>query len=541
MTAKRWHTTPRTTHGPAPASARMPRRAAVDADLALGARGKVVDKGAHAPPPFEAQLLDALPHLTWFATCSGCANWFSERWTEYTGMTAAELEGFGWHRVIHADHVERVANGWHRGIKDGEAWEDTFPLRRRDGAYRWFLSRAVPVRDEAGEVVKWCGTGTDVTALYESDQRKDEFIGMFSHELRNPLAAIQTAVEIVRIKSVEPDLGRACAVLQRQSGLMTRLIQGLLEVSRISRGRVSLDKQVLDLRVIIDSVVESHRERMKTAEVQLRKQLPAQPAWVCCDRIRLQQVFGNVIDNAIRFNRSGGWIEVTLEASDAGAAVQVRDSGAGMDPATLTSLFQPFRRTGSSSSSGIGMGLTIANGLLQLHGGTIEASSQGLGAGSEVRVWLPLTTTDAEGRRTESGFQPIAEAVAVLLVEDNADAAQVLRELLELEGHHVDVAENAPAALRILRERGADAVLCDIGLPGMSGYELARSIRNDPSLRGTYLCALTGYGSAADRRRAREAGFDQHLTKPVDVGVIQSTLAALRRPRAALLPASRGA
>jgi PAS domain S-box-containing protein len=365
--------------------------------------------------------------------------------------------------------------------------------------------------------------------LREADRRKDEFLAMLGHELRNPLAAIRNATELLKLIAPEdPRLQRAQGVLERQSTHMTRLIDGLLEVSRIARGKIHLDRETLDLRQIIDAAVESRISQSEARGLELETTVPAQPLWVQGDPVRLTQIVDNLLANAIKFTDVSGSIHVTLSEEAGAAVIRVRDTGVGIRPQMIERLFEPFQQDTQDiarASGGLGLGLALAKGLVELHSGTIEAHSAGPGTGAELVVRVPATSSPT----ARPPGRPAAQVRGrrILIVEDNADAREMLRDILEILRHDIAVAETAGGALDILHARSADVVLCDLGLPDMTGYDLVRIIRGDASLRAIPVVALTGYGQPEDRKRTAEAGFDDHLTKPVSVEALNAVLARL--------------
>jgi two-component system, chemotaxis family, CheB/CheR fusion protein len=354
--------------------------------------------------------------------------------------------------------------------------------------------------------------------LRESDRRKDEYLAMLGHELRNPLGAIRSAADLIHgAETTEPNMRRAHAVLKRQSAHMSRIIDGLLDVSRIARGKINLELAPLDVRDVLDKVLEVRAEHTAKRDLTLKTDLIQGPLWVTGDEARLTQVFDNLLGNAIKFTPAPGMVTVTLRRDDHSAVIGVRDTGVGIRAELLPSIFESFqqeRQDVARSEGGLGLGLALVKGLVELHQGTIQAHSGGPGTGSEFLVRLPLGSPPADRATDEPQEEPSRSDI--LIVEDNEDAAEMLRELLTISGHEVTSVANGDEALALLGRRRASVVLCDIGLPGMSGYDLARAIRRKPELRDIPLIALTGYGQAEDRRQATEAGFDEHLAKPVD-------------------------
>jgi two-component system CheB/CheR fusion protein len=372
------------------------------------------------------------------------------------------------------------------------------------------------------------------TRLGEENRHKDEYLAMLGHELRNPLAAIRSATEIlVGSEVTEPHLNRARSVLVRQSAHMSRIIDGLLEVSRIVRGKVTLELETVDVRQVVERVLSDRAEAIAARGLTLHESLPPEPAWVMGDEVRLVQVFDNLLSNALKFTHPPGAITVEVEVTDEAVAIRVRDTGVGMRPEVLSRIFRAFHQETQDvarSAGGLGLGLALARGLVELHDGSIRARSEGPGKGAEFEVRLP--------RRTPGDSQlPEAPSVAlspqrILLVEDNADAAEMLRELLQQRGHTVTIAPTGSSALELLRNISVDAILCDLGLPGMSGYDVARAVRSDGPHRLTPMFAVTGYSQREDRKRSAEAGFDGHLVKPVTLRAIEALLAQFSTRRA---------
>lgn len=410
-----------------------------------------------------------------------------------------------------------------------------------DGQERWIAARGQVTFDESGKPVRFVGVTLDISdrkraeeQLRESDRRKDEFLAILGHELRNPLAAIRNASELMKLTAPEDGrLQRAQGVLDRQTAHMTRLIDGLLEVSRIAQGKLHLEPEMLDARKVVEGVMQDRSAEIEARGLELESDLPPNPVWVWGDQVRLAQILDNLIGNAVKFTEPPGRIEVLLQEDEGRALILVRDTGIGIRPEMLDRLFNPFQQEVQDiarAAGGLGLGLAVAKGLVELHGGTIRAHSAGPGSGAAFEVCLPLGNASQEAPRA-------SEAVAVasrriLIVEDNRDAADMLRDLLELRGHEVKVVDVGEEALESLRSGGVDVVLCDLGLPGMTGHDVARAVRSDSELCETPLVALTGYGQPEDRRRTEEAGFDAHLTKPVDLEALDMVLRGLRRDRA---------
>jgi PAS domain S-box-containing protein len=483
-----------------------------------------------------------MSQLAWIGDEKGWLFWYNKRWFDYTGTTLEQMAGWGWKSVHHPDHIERVVSKFSRHVETGETWEDTFPLRGKDGTYRWFLSRAQPIRDDVGKVVLWFGTNTDITAqrdaeeaLREASRRKDVFLAMLAHELRNPLAPVRTAVHILRsIGSPEPKAMRARDIIERQVAHMARLIDDLLDVSRITRGKLELRKERCDLAHIVAQTIEDYRTNIESGGLTLTVSVPREPLWVEGDPTRLVQMVGNVLHNASRFTEKGDRVAVRVETdlSSHAAIVTVEDTGVGMDPALLSRLFDPFSQGDQGidrSKGGLGLGLALTKGLVELHGGSVTAHSEGLGRGSTFTLRLPLA--EAEAPKAEEHAEPTrAVRLRVVIIEDNEDAAETLSEWLSLAGHEVKVAHDGRAGIDLVREARPEVVISDIGLPGgADGYAVARALRADPSVGSAFMIALSGYAQEEDLRRSRAAGFDEHLAKPPDLRQLEAMLARGRR------------
>jgi CheY-like chemotaxis protein/two-component sensor histidine kinase len=308
-------------------------------------------------------------------------------------------------------------------------------------------------------------------------------------------------------------------VIRRQTDHVTRLVDDLLDVTRIARGKIALERTRVDLRDSVQRTTDDLRSLFAEAGVELHVDDTSGPIWIIADPTRITQVLGNLLQNAVKFTPAGGSATVTLAAKGDHAEMRIRDTGVGMEPRAIERMFEPFvqaEMTLARTKGGLGLGLPLVKGLVELHGGTVAARSEGLGRGTEFVVRIPLAETEADTgreRRKAVGARPWT----VLVIEDNLDAGQTLAEILELQGHHTRVARDGRTGLKLAREMHPEVVLCDIGLPDIDGYEVAREFRCDEALRGTRLVALSGYAQPEDQQRAREAGFDAHVAKPPDI------------------------
>jgi PAS domain S-box-containing protein len=367
--------------------------------------------------------------------------------------------------------------------------------------------------------------------LAEANRLKDEFLAMLAHELRNPLSPVLTALTLMRQATPEsPLLQQARLTIERQVGQMTRLVDDLLDVTRISRGKMELHKERVELRAVVERAVEAVRPFLETRKHQLTLSLPAEPVWLEADPARLQQVLANLLHNSAKYTDPGGHVWLTAEHGEHEVVVRVKDNGIGISAEMLPRVFDLFAQEGRSAdraAGGLGIGLTLVQRLTRMHGGDVQAASAGPGRGSEFTVRLPVLAALAPPRSENvETTRQAGPALRILLVDDMADATDLLGLLLRMWGHEVQVAYTGPAGLEAAEAFRPDVVLLDIRLPGMSGYEVARHIRERARGKEPLLVAMTGYGQDADRRKAREAGFDHHLVKPIHPDAVQALLAS---------------
>jgi signal transduction histidine kinase/CheY-like chemotaxis protein len=368
-------------------------------------------------------------------------------------------------------------------------------------------------------------------ALRVADRRKDEFLAILAHELRNPLAPITNALAILRSAALEPGVGKVRDIMERQLRQLVRLVDDLLDVSRITTGKLVLRKDAVDLVEIVHAAADTVRPLIESRQHKLSLHLPAHPVPMHADNVRLGQVVSNLLNNAAKYTEPGGKIDVYMEAQDKEVVLRIVDSGIGISAEMLTEVFDMFRQADSSverTQSGLGVGLTLARRLVELHDGSISARSSGLGLGSEFEVRLPArnmsekATAGTAGNQDDSASGPRR----ILVVDDNVDFADTLAALLAQLGHEVRVTHNAAEALREAPAFAPHLAFLDIGMPGMNGYELAKKLRSLPETARTVLIAATGYGQDDDRQKSREAGFDRHLVKPVELRTVEAILAA---------------
>jgi signal transduction histidine kinase/ActR/RegA family two-component response regulator len=373
-------------------------------------------------------------------------------------------------------------------------------------------------------------------ALREADRRKNEFLAVLSHELRNPLAPIRNSIWVLnRVSADSSDAKSAMQVLHRQAQHLTRIVDDLLDVARISRGRIDLRRGHVDLREVVLRSCEDHRSSFEEKEVELRHEMTEAPVWGDVDPTRISQVLGNLLHNAAKFTPARGTVTVELASRGGCAELRVRDTGVGMRPEEVEHMFQPFAQAEQGLArmkGGLGLGLALSKGLVELHGGSLRGRSDGPGRGAEFLVLLPLAAAPAGTITATAPAASTAGGRLVLLIEDNVDTCESLSLALTLAGHRVRSAHDGRTGIAAAREIRPDAVLCDIGLPDMNGYEVAQTLRADEALRSTRLIALSGYARPEDRERASEAGFDAHIAKPPELDELAEVLAKAPAPSA---------
>jgi two-component system CheB/CheR fusion protein len=409
-----------------------------------------------------------------------------------------------------------------------------------NGTEAWDMVTRLPLLDRDNAIVGVIAIFRDVTEavrakakIDEEVRRRDQFLAMLSHELRNPLGAVVTATAL--LKGADAPRGtppHTVEILERQSKQMARLLDDLLEVSRVTRNKIELRRRVVDLRLIASEAADAVRSQMASKDLEFTVDCGSEPLWVYGDAARLQQVQINLLSNAVKYTAPGGHISLVAAREDSGAVVRVRDTGAGIAPHLLDSIFELFvqaRHTLDHAGGGLGVGLTLVRALVEMHGGTVNARSDGDGAGSEFTVRLPLTALSADAHlQDDAALSAPPPGTTVVVVEDYADSREVLCAMLSGAGLVCHGAPDGHAALRLIDEVSPDIVILDVGLPGMDGLEVARRIRAIPRHRGVRLIALTGYGQASDREATRQAGFDDHLVKPVQPAELLRALAEVR-------------
>lgn len=458
---------------------------------------------------------------------------YSPRFKALLGYSDAEFPDLpsALSKVMHEDDKPAVREGLRAHLSGDSPYSVECRLRLRSGEWRWFLLAGMARKDAAGRAFRMAGSIIDITerkhaeeVLQETNRAKDEFLATLAHELRNPLAPIRTGLEILK-----KDRGNGAAsqgardTMERQLAHMIRLIDDLLDISRINSGKIRLEAGRTRLASAIDTAVEISRPAVEARGHQLTLDLPGEGIELMADTTRLAQALGNLLNNAAKYTPVGGQIRLAARQEGGWAVVEISDNGMGIPAEMLESVFSLFTQVGRTldrSQGGLGIGLYLVRSLIELHGGTVTAASAGTGQGSTFTVRMPCLlqpAADVPPSSEHAGLEAEGPELKVLIVDDNIDAAETLATVLGLMGHRTLTRYEGEVVLEAASTFRPDIVLLDIGLPGISGYEVALQLRADPRFSRTVLIAVTGWGSDDDRRRSREAGFDEHLTKPVDL------------------------
>ena len=483
---------------------------------------------------------------------SGVAIWDSDLRSGHTYWNRRTFELFGyaptedgsvtmemWRARLHPEDEEAVRQAFERAIRSKSNFTVEHRIIRGAGDVVWVSAFGRYYYDEHGKPVRFTGMNLDITErkraqeeLRAADRRKDEFLAVLAHELRNPLAPLRDSLRIFeRSPLSDPVLNTARKIMQRQTSQMVRLIDDLLDVSRISRNRLELRKESTTVGEAIESALETSRPALNAAGHRLSVQMPAEPLFVHADRVRLAQIFGNLLSNSAKYTPPGGEVGITVAREGTDAVISISDTGIGIASEDLERVFEMFTQVGREMEhrvGGLGIGLALVLRLVQMHGGTVTASSAGAGRGSTFCVRLPLAiaSTDAVAAAVSSPGEP--DRRKVLVTDDNEDAAAALALLLTHMGNDVQIARNGEEALSVAAQFQPDLILMDVGMPRLDGLEATRRLRKTEWGRRAAIVALTGWGQEADKHRSREAGADAHLVKPVDPQALERILASVQ-------------
>jgi PAS domain S-box-containing protein len=511
-------------------------------------------------------LADSAPVLIWMADTSKAFTWVNRLWLEFTGRSAQEEIGFGWTQNIHEQDLARCLEIYTENFDARRPFRMEYRITRHDGKTRWVVNQGVPVHEGPnGSFSGYIGSCIDMTEFRQSEidreallkaervarteaerlsRLKDEFLATLSHELRTPLNAILGWSTLLRrLEPGSPDQIRGLETIERNARVQVQIIGDLLDMSRIISGKVQLDVQPIDLQEVITAAIEAVRPSAEARKLRLRATLDAKVGRIRGDSSRLQQVFWNLLTNAVKFTPTGGRIDVVLERVNSHVEIAVEDSGIGIKPEFLAFVFDRFRQADASTTrrhGGLGLGLSIVKHLVELHGGSVRVKSPGEGQGSTFIVALPISVlrTEDSGRYERPDFGDIDVSklelprlanVRALVVDDEPDARFLVKRLIEEQGGEVVVAAGGEEALQILQAQRIDILISDIGMPDFDGYQLIQRIRADSDSRARRMMAiaLTAYARSDDRQRALLAGYQMHLSKPVDPRELIAGIASL--------------
>lgn len=461
------------------------------------------------------------------------------------GYPLEEFVGHNLFEFMHPDDTARIQRLFAQLMaQPGGVITSSYRYRHKDGRWRWLEASSTNLLTDPS-VQAIVGNYRDITEhreaeeelrrhaqeLAEAHQQKDQFLAMLAHELRNPLAPLRTGIHVLRQPQTPPEIReRTRDMMERQLRHLSRMVDDLLEVSRVLRGKVQLRQERLDLRQVARTAAEDRRSVLEQAGLTLVLDVPDAPVCVTGDPTRLTQILNNLLDNSLKFakGRHGVFVRVEADQEERQAVLSVRDEGIGIEPESLPQVFMPFWQADRSldrSRGGLGLGLPMVKGLAELHGGSVEAFSEGVGRGAEFTVRLPLSQEPPALTETLAVPQAAEKRLRVLVIEDNRDAADSLHLLLSLLGHEAQVAYSGPEGVTAAKEWRPHVVLCDVGLPGMDGYEVARQLRQLPGMAKTIVAAITGYGQDSDVQRSKEAGIDYHFLKPIEPAKLKQLLA----------------
>jgi len=486
-------------------------------------------------------LAESMPQKIFTARPNGEVDYFNRQWTEYTGLSFDQICGWGWTQFVHPDDLEENLRRWKHSLETGDFFELENRFRRADGEWRWHISRAHAMRDSEGRVVMWIGSNTEIDDVKraqaeaeEANHAKDKFLAALSHELRTPLTPVlMCAAALEREPAIQPEYRELLGMMRRNVELEARLIDDLLDLTLISRGKLQLEVEANNIHELLLHSEEIVRSDANTKRIMLQTELNARDHYVLGDHSRLHQVFWNILKNSIKFTPAGG--QVTVRSTNPGVGqirLEFSDTGIGIDEQSLGTIFDPFVQgevSSENASHGLGLGLSISKTIIELHGGRIGVASPGRGAGATFIIELATATSDC-GTCPQPEPEPFSSpSCRLLVVEDHQPTLQVLARLLRKQGHEVTTASTAEAARGYAARQEFDLVISDIGLPDGNGGDLMLELTRDYGLPGI---ALSGYGMDEDVLRSKQAGFIAHLVKPIDFERLNRVL-----QQAALVPA----
>lgn len=484
-------------------------------------------------------LSESMPQMVWMSLPDGQFIYVNQTMLQYTGRPAEDLTGWGWIDLLHEDERDQLIKGWKVALRTGEPFEVEHRIRDRAGEYRWYLTRARPMFRGKDRIVRWVGTDTDIhdhkvveTLLREEHQRKDKFLALLAHELRNPLAPLANAVHV--LPSVQNDAAASSdlvALMQRQIRQMTRLIDDLLDMARLTQDRIVLRRERVQASTIVESAMETIKPCIDEHQHTLTVNLPQNQLWIDADPTRLSQVLINLVENAAKYTNPGGQISLKVTSLENEVCFEVCDNGIGISPSLLPHVFDELinaEQTINRAPGGLGIGLKLVRGLVELHGGRVSVHSDGLGLGSVFTVRIPLVeeekATDTEILLPVSPDLEKIKQLKVLVVDDVKASAKTLALMISVLGPHVETAFDGATAIERVESDSYDVMFLDIAMPGMDGLQVAQHVRSTTATEHLWLVALTGFGQDHDRQRSFDAGFNEHIIKPANMTVLTEVL-----------------
>lgn len=501
-------------------------------------------------------ITDTMPQIVWSTRADGYHDYFNERWYEYTGMPRTGDQGFNWKDYLHPDDFERAQKVWNRSLETGEIYEIEYRFRRAaDGEYRWFIGRAVPIKDQDGNITRWFGTCTDVddqyrmmkereelleserTARAEAERavrQKDEFVATLSHELRAPLNAILGWTQIIKKSEPEdPTLQKGLTVIERNVRTQEQLISDLFDMNRIVAGKMRLDIGQVDISQVIENATESISHAAAAKNIQVQTLIDSSTVNILGDKERLQQVFWNLLSNAVKFTPKNGHINVLVKRVESHLQITVADDGEGIEPEFLAFMFDRYRQADGTTTrkhGGLGIGLSIVKNIIELHGGRIAVASEGKGKGTTFIVRLPIASalrTMFDGTdvlQSDVVFEERLTDVSILVVDDEADSRELVERILTQYNARVILAGSVDEAIEKFKREKPHIIISDIGMPEKDGFQFIRELRRLENGRRTPAIALTAFARSEDRTRIMREGFQAHVTKPVEAAELIATL-----------------
>ena len=500
-------------------------------------------------------LAESIPQLVWTANSEGNVMDVNRRWSEFTGLTLAQVQTEGWESVVHPDDVPTMIQKWAIAQQNGDNYQAEGRMRRIDGIYRWHLHQAVPLKNNQGQIIKWFGTATDIEDAKRLEQQrlqllekertirekaeranriKDEFLSILSHELRSPLNPILGWTQLLQTGKLEEEkVSEGLTIIERNAKLQTQLIDDLLDMAKILQGKITLNLSAVDLAATIQAAIEVVKIAAERKNISLKFNLNNN-CYIKADQGRIQQIIWNLLSNAIKFTPEGGTVIISLERVAQQAQITVTDTGKGIDQGFLPHIFESFRQEDASITrryGGLGLGLSIVKYLVDAHGGTIVADSSGEGKGATFIVKLPLLNRRAMVDSTDqsSSEEINLTGIKVLAVDDSQDTREMLEALLTMYGAEMKVVSSAAELLSNFNYFQPDVLICDISLPDVDGYTLLQQLRRLPSERGSVIpaIALTAHAGEEDYQRALKSGFQKHIAKPVEPKILALTIVSL--------------